>query len=171
MVNVVELSEQKGHAEKNIWELHGSVLNYGTISPGEITVPNIRENKTCLKYRLNDGHLEYQSSYFIGLDWLVRDKLACFVRPKMDDGLSQVDYCSMLINAIENVKNQDYLSDLVHIKFDEPFVEIEQKDDALSPFLAIQFLSLLQKIVRKGLKKSYYMVDENLNSRIKASCL
>ncbi|WP_315022648.1 restriction endonuclease, partial [Capnocytophaga leadbetteri] len=53
------------------------------------------------------------------------------------------------------------------IYWDEPPITIEQQKDTLTPFLMVQFLLLLKRIVRKGLKKSYYTVEENLNSRIK----
>ena len=35
----------------------------------------------------------------------------------------------------------------------------------------IQFLNLLKSIVRKGLKKSYYKVQENLNNKVKGKIL
>jgi 5-methylcytosine-specific restriction enzyme subunit McrC len=60
---------------------------------------------------------------------------------------------------------------LFEIKWQQPEIEIEQKQDLLTPLLVIQFLALLKTIVRKGLKKSYYKVQSNLNSKIKGRVL
>ncbi|MBL0146075.1 MAG: hypothetical protein IPP48_10150 [Chitinophagaceae bacterium] len=50
-------------------------------------------------------------------------------------------------------------------------VPIEQVEDLLSPLLIVKFLNTLAAIVRKGLKKSYYKKQQNLNSRIKGKIL
>jgi len=41
----------------------------------------------------------------------------------------------------------------------------------LSIFLITEYLNILQRIVRKGLKKSYYRVEENLNNKVKGHIL
>lgn len=61
----------------------------------------------------------------------------------------------------------NHLEGLLAIDFHAPPVPISQSQDILSPFLIIQYLQLLRTIVRKGLKKSYYTVTENLDSKVK----
>lgn len=61
--------------------------------------------------------------------------------------------------------------DLYHIKLNEPFIEIDQQMDLLTPLLVMQFLQILKILVKKGLKQSYYKVERNLNSRIKGKVL
>ena len=56
---------------------------------------------------------------------------------------------------------------LYEIKFDEPYIEIDQKQDLITPLLMIRYLQVLKSLVRKGLKKSYYRVEQNLSSKIK----
>ena len=61
--------------------------------------------------------------------------------------------------------------DLYHIKLNEPFIEINQQMDLLTPLLIMQFLQILKSLVKKGLKQSYYKVERNLNSRVKGKVL
>jgi 5-methylcytosine-specific restriction enzyme subunit McrC len=57
------------------------------------------------------------------------------------------------------------------VDFDKPFISIKQSQDLLTPLLIYQYLKLLKAIVRKGLRKSYYTVDRNLNARMKGKVL
>lgn len=167
MHKVIEIFEQRGYGN---WELYPTLLEDDDIQ-NDIKVSRGRSDCSCLNYRIKGGTLSYQTSYFIGLDWLIENKLAAFVKPKMDNSENQIDYISMLTEVLANKNTHKHLSDLISIEFHKPFVEIEQKDDELSPFIIIQYLTLLRKLVQGGLKRSYYIVDENLNSRIKGKLL
>jgi 5-methylcytosine-specific restriction endonuclease McrBC regulatory subunit McrC len=60
---------------------------------------------------------------------------------------------------------------LVQIDWNAKQISIEQQHDQLTPFLVVQFLQLLKGIVQKGLKKSYYKVQEHLTNRVKGKIL
>ena len=126
--------------------------------------------------RTNEGEVCLQASYYIGALWLVKHHKFIYIEPKMNkkqvsEGSSsqeewtEIDYLKMLF-SIAGLDPKD-TQDLIKIYWDEPPITIEQQKDTLTPFLIVQFLLLLKRIVRKGLKKSYYTVEENLNSRIK----
>ena len=126
--------------------------------------------------RTNDEEVCLQAGYYIGVLWLVKHHKFVYIEPKMNkkqiaEGSSsqeewaEIDYLKMLLN-ITGLDPKD-TQDLIKIYWDEPPITIEQQKDTLTPFLMVQFLLLLKRIVRKGLKKSYYTVEENLNSRIK----
>ncbi|TDG36094.1 restriction endonuclease [Pedobacter changchengzhani] len=83
----------------------------------------------------------------------------------------ELDYLKILLDAFKHSVIAEHTRDLVFIDWNAPEIEIQQKDDALTPFLVVQFLNMLKHIVRKGLKKSYYKVQENLNNRIKGKIL
>ena len=168
MHKVIELSEQKGYG---VMERFPEKLTECSNMNNVISVSRHGENTPCLSYSIKEGNLSYQTSYYIGLDWLEVGKLAAYVKPKMDDGLRQIDYIRMLSDILGNVKTHSHLSDLICIQFDKPYIEIQSKDDDLSPFIILQFITLLRKLVQKGLKKSYYVVEENLNSRVKGRIL
>lgn len=111
------------------------------------------------------------SNYFIGVDWLVPKKAAIYVEPKLNDDRDEVDFFGMLLSSLEAPENLEHLDGLYHVDYDQPWVTIPDQKDLLSPILIVQFLRLTQRIVRKGLKKSYYRVIENLNSKVKGKIL
>lgn len=79
----------------------------------------------------------------------------------------QLDYVKMLLDVMSLSESAECANDLVRIDWNAPHITIEQKEDHLTPFIVVQFLHLLKAIVRKGLKKSYYTVHENLTNRVK----
>lgn len=87
------------------------------------------------------------------------------------DNLSQINYLKMLLEVYSSNISSKEIGNLIEIYWDSPKIKIQQKEDYLTPFLVVQFLTILKTIVRKGLKKSYYKVQENLNNRIKGKIL
>ena len=127
-------------------------------------------------WRNNEQEVCLQAGYYIGVLWLVKHHKFLYIEPKMNkkqiaEGSSsqeewaEIVYLKMLLSITGFDPNDT--QDLIKIYWDEPPITIEQQKDTLTPFLMVQFLLLLKRIVRKGLKKSYYTVEENLNSRIK----
>ncbi|MBD5307518.1 MAG: hypothetical protein HDS14_07840 [Bacteroides sp.] len=128
------------------------------------------ENAKCLSlYRKND-EIMVASSYFVGIDWMHDNELAIKVNPKMNDGC-EIDYIKMLNEALCEPENFEHLSDLVSIKFNRPPIPIKQQQDLLSIFLVTEYINILYRIVKKGLKKSYYIVEENLKNKLKGRIL
>ena len=168
MYKIIELSEQKGFLK---WEQYPERLVGCSNLYDEIKVIRDGRDCPCLNFKIKCETMSYQTSYLVGLDWIVENKIAAWVKPKMVNGECQIDYMSMLMYALENIDNHKHLADLIHIQFDKPYIEVEQKNDDLSLFLVIQLLSLLRKLVQGGLMRSYYMVTEVLNSRIKGKLL
>lgn len=132
----------------------------------------VRGEKCCLEIKFNSNKttFNFETSYFVGVDWIV-DKQAVYVQPKMNNKEIQVDYLSMLFEAMQESENFNHLDGLLDVDFDKPHIEIDQELDILSPFLLIQFIQVLRSIVRKGLKKSYYKVTENLEAKVKGKIL
>lgn len=86
--------------------------------------------------------------------------------------LPEVDVIKMLSEIVKLPNATKEISELLDIDWNANEIEVEQlENDYLSPFLVIQFIHLMKAIVKKGLKKSYYSVEENLNSRIKGKIL
>lgn len=111
------------------------------------------------------------SSYFIGVDWLVKDKCAIYIEPKLNKSGLQTDYLSMLFSALKHPDILEHTEDLFEIKWEVHPIEINQTQDLLTPLLIVQFLKVVQRIVRKGLKKSYYKVEHNLYGKVKGKIL
>lgn len=130
-------------------------------------------NTPCYRFKaLSDTEeLSFQTNFFIGVDWLIENKLALYVKPKLNQGAREIDFLKILFEALEDTNNIGYMDKLVTVYFDRPTVKITQQQDLLTPFLIVQFLQVLKSIVKKGLKKSYYPIIDNLNSRIKGRIL
>lgn len=117
------------------------------------------------------------TSYFIGVDWVHEGKLAIYVAPKLNTKLlleegdwhsiKETDYLNMLFSCIKHPEVSKEIKELFEIKWDKPEIIIEQKKDLLTPLLVVQYLVLVKDIVRKGLKKAYYRVNENLYAKVK----
>lgn len=88
-----------------------------------------------------------------------------------DCGLVEVDYLSMLLNIMSAGLPEEHTNKLILVDWQMSQIPVSQQEDRLTPFLIVQFLQLLKRIVRKGLKKSYYRVRENLSNRVKGKIL
>ena len=126
-----------------------------------------KERCKCIE-NIRDGDQKFlQPSFFIGADWLVKNELAIYVAPKVDADNQQIDYLQILHSCLSRSDIAKYADQLYEIKTDQKYIEIEKEQDLLTPLLIMQFLQLLKEIAKKGLKKSYYSVEHNLNGRIK----
>lgn len=125
----------------------------------------------CLSICRKDNNILASGSYFVGLDWISSiDNVAIQVNPKMNDGF-EIDYVRMLNDALLEPENYDHLKDLVTIHFNKPSIKVQQHQDLLSVFLIIEYVNILYKIVNKGLKKSFYTIEENLRNKVKGRIL
>lgn len=113
----------------------------------------------------------FETSYFIGVDWVVENSQSLYVQPKLNRNHMEVDYLGMLFEALQEPENFNHLDDLVTVDFERPPIVLKQTEDRLSPFLLVEFLMMLKRIVSKGLKRSYYPVVENLEGRVKGKVL
>lgn len=124
----------------------------------------------CFELSIREQKVYADTNYLVGVDWLVSERAAVYIEPKLN-GVQQVNFFEMLLQSLEAPENLGHLDGLFHVDYDQTWIEIPEQRDLLSPLLIVQFLKLVQKIVRKGLKKSYYRVTENLNSRVKGKIL
>lgn len=115
------------------------------------------------------GINDWTASYFIGAAWLIPDELAVVVTPKMPD----VDFVQMFLAALEvdTQKESDYFAQCYGIQFDEPQIETHEELNQLTPLLVLHFISLLERLVKHGLKKDYLLHEENLKVKVKGRIL
>lgn len=160
----------------------------------------------CFICEISDKTVELRSNYFVGIDWLTKDRFI-HVDSKLNHGIIdsyeiatsidkesisgeeihsiqkeaeiniknginyEIDIIAMLLEVTSNADIVKFTHNLFIIDWDAPEIPITQKQDLLTPFLIVTFLKLLKVIVKKGLKKSYYKVTENLNNRVKGKVL
>lgn len=145
---------------------------------GSITIDCENQFKAikALKSELIDNFIDAEQKicfgYYIGVDWLIEKEKAIYIEPKINGESVETDYLKMLFDSLRHpgIASKDTV-DLFDIKWDAPQIEITQQQDLLTPLLVVQFLRVVQEIVRKGLKKSYYRVEQNLYSKVKGKIL
>lgn len=130
-----------------------------------------RTDVKCLELKVSQGNVRLHTNYYVGIDWLKKNEMAIYVAPKLNEETKETDYFKMLFSCMKHPEIAGYSQDLCEIKFDEPYIEINQKQDLITPLLMIRYLQVLKSVVRKGLKKSYYRVEQNLSSKIKGKVL
>ena len=130
-------------------------------------------SQTCFRIFRKEDETTHQiyTSYFIGVDWIEKEKTALYVAPKLNSDAAEVDFIKMLFSSLRHPEVAKEINELFEVKWDEPAIKINQQQDLLTPFLVVEFLSLLKTIVLKGLKKSYYKVEKNLQSKVKGKVL
>lgn len=87
------------------------------------------------------------------------------------DSIIEIDIIAMLMDIMSHSGTAKQTNNLFLIDWEAPEIPITQKQDLLTPFLIVKFLKLLQDISRKGLKKSYYKVQDNLRNKVKGKIL
>lgn len=129
-----------------------------------------KKNLPCfeLKKSKNErGGYLLNTHYYIGVDWIDDSNLnAIYIEPKLNNE-QETDFTKMLFHCLKHTETAKHVKDLYVIKWKEKEIEIKQEQDLLTPFLLAEFLGVLRRIVRKGLKKSYYKVERKLNGRVK----
>lgn len=172
---MIVVNEHYGYREEN------SLLNLSDEQKALLQQQNFiqyfkrskNNNELCFDIQFNEEEASYRlnSSYIVGVNWIVKGKLPIYIKPKLNNDTYEVDYLSMLFEALKETENIDHLDNLYSIDFNAPLIKIEQQQDILSPLLILEFLTILKQIVKKGLKKSYYDVTQNLNTRVKGKVL
>jgi 5-methylcytosine-specific restriction enzyme subunit McrC len=166
-----------------------------------ITNKAFNDNSNCYTVENGTDFYQIKAEYCIGLDWLGNSGRYIQVEPKIniangenfelclnadaesehfekafsEDSNTEIsrelDYLKMLMDVMAFSVSAKEVKGLVNIDWSASKINIDSKDDKLTPFLIIQFLQLLKAIVKKGLKKSYYKIQENLSSKIKGKIL
>ncbi|PQJ08920.1 hypothetical protein CJD36_021895 [Flavipsychrobacter stenotrophus] len=125
----------------------------------------------CIDCKEADSKRKLHSAYFVGTDWLIEKEVAVYVEPKLNKDEVQIDILKMLLDSISNPDTGNYVHEIFEVKPDKPFITLPHHQDFITPLLMLHFLNVVKTIVRKGLKKSYYTVTENLYSKIKGKVL
>lgn len=105
--------------------------------------------------------------YYIGAKWIKENEFAIVVNPKIRD----LDYLKMFMYCFNNPIASSEISKIYEIDFDKSPIKIPSNIFELTPLIIIHFLNLVKKIVKKGLKRDYVWIQNNLNSKIKGKIL
>ena len=126
---------------------------------------NLRETYTSMPVeqlalnRSDDGN--WWSSYYIGITEIHGQHIE--VLPKLED----LDFMSLFSFALLYQPSSDYFSSCYDINWDKEIIASTELYNTLTPLLVMQYLSILEKLVGKGLKRDYITIEENLHSKIR----
>ncbi len=113
----------------------------------------------------------FKTGYFIGLDWLVNTGEALYVKPKLDKNSNPTHYLKILGLCLNHPEILVHTEQLFEIEFDKKPIKINKTDDHITPLIIVQFLRLVQTIVKKGLRRTYYKTESNIRNSIKGKIL
>jgi len=140
----------------------------------EITVKchKISSELNCFYIKNDEDDIYLETSYIIGLDF-ISDDLSVMVEPKFDSNKNEfsIDFYKIIFESLPSVKYNEDISNLYHVDFTKPTIEINQKEDFLTPILIIQFITYFDNICHKGLQKGYYWIENNLSNKVKGKIL
>jgi len=126
---------------------------------------------------LHEGYIDnkvvLKSNYYIGYRWFnEKQEEYIHVSPKKSIDEKQADYLSMFLTCLQDPIVSKHLNETYEIFFNEKWIDIKDtKNDYITPFLILQFLQIVNKIAKKGLKKGYVKITQNLTSKIKGKIL
>ena len=109
--------------------------------------------------RGDDGY--WWSSYYIGISEINGQHIG--VLPKLKD----LDFMSLFSFALLYQPSSEYFSSCYDINWEKEIFASTELYKILTPLLVMQYLSILDKLVGKGLKRNYITVEENLHSKIR----
>lgn len=115
--------------------------------------------------------LRVRSSYFVGVVWVVPGVLALQVEPKLNTELRTIDILAILREALRDPENLDHLSGLLDVDFEVPEVPLPSALDGLRLFLFTEFLAVMGRIVRKGLRRGFHEKKEVFQRKFKGRVL
>lgn len=118
--------------------------------------------KGNVKY-LGLSRSDYSVSYYIGVDWLIEKESYIAVSPKVEN----LDYVKMFVHCLHHPEISKHMGGTYHVDSKKPSIRIDTAKWDLTPFMIVHFLSLIDKIVKQGLKSNYIVREENLHSKIK----
>ena len=131
-------------------------------------------NSYCYKIHHSDQDVKkayIETSYYIGVDIIPNTNKVIHISPKIDTDNYKVDYFKVVQEALSQELLPEDTKGLFRIDFEKEYIKINQEDDYLSPLLFAQFLNLLKTIVKKGLRRSFYKVEANLNAKVRGKIL
>ena len=157
--------------EHHHWHYNNETIAKEQLSEPPAPILFLKRNKAVC-FHIDPTTRVATTGYYVGVDWVIEKEKAVYVQPKLNkDSTEQTDYLKMLFSALTHPEVTQYTDSLFEIKWDATPIEIEQQQDLLTPLLVLQFLRVVEHIVRKGLKKSYYKVESNLYGKIKGKIL
>ena len=110
-----------------------------------------------------NGDSGYYASYVIGAKWVEDkdgNKLPLVITTK--EGCDKIDFLKMFSTCFNSGIAAEEFAKIYDVDMTQPTIDVPELNSVLSPLIVVHFLSVVQKIVKRGLKKDYVNKEENL---------
>jgi len=107
------------------------------------------------------------SSYYVGACWLKPGELPLLVLPKFPN----IDFVGILSAALDDDVNPDYFNDSYYIDFESESIQSDTLNSLLSPLIVAHYLSVINRLLKRGLKRNYIIREENLKGNVRGHIL
>ena len=126
---------------------------------GKTQTPGDDEEDTNIT--IGDGS-GYYATYIIGAQWLDEGKTEPLI-VTTKQGCDKIDFLQMFSVCFNSGIASNEFSKIYDVDMNQPCINAPELNSVLSPLIVVHFLSVVQNIVKKGLKKDYLQSEENLN--------
>ena len=108
-----------------------------------------------------EGSAGYRASYVLGAQWLDQARgLSLVVSPKQ--GCARIDFLQMFGRCLASGIESKALAQIYSLDLEQPRIKAPQLQSVLSPLILAHFLSVIQELLQRGLKRGYVSREENL---------
>ena len=108
-----------------------------------------------------EGSAGYRASYVLGAQWLDQARgLSLVVSPKQ--GCARIDFLQMFGRCLASGIESKALAQIYSLDLEQPRIKAPQLQIVLSPLILAHFLSVIQELLQRGLKRGYVPREENL---------
>lgn len=107
------------------------------------------------------------SSYYVGATWLKEGHRPLVVLPKFDE----IDFLSIFAEALNDEVAPQYFKEAYRVNFDAPAIQEGALNSILSPLMVAHYMSVINELLRRGLKRNYVVREENLKSKVRGHIL
>lgn len=164
---ILTLTEHKESDEYCDQDLMNKALDFSGPPEDFMGVPNMLG--LSAKRGKSEKSIVLIPSFFIGATWIIPNRCAAVVLPKIED----IDFMEMFTYALQlgTPDERQYFSKCYGIDIDSPEIEVKSELNIITPLIMLHFISLLEEITKNGLKKGYVTNECNLKSKIKGRIL
>lgn len=141
----------------------------GPFTEGELVALEKDKPKVVDEIGFKDGNVK--TGYFIGLEYLADTGKALCVKPKLDQYSVQTNFLEMLGFCLQHPEVYLHTGELFGINFTAPPIRYKREADLITPLIIVQFLNVVRRLVKSGLRRSYYRVTRNIRSSVKGKIL
>ncbi|MBO6880828.1 hypothetical protein [Winogradskyella sp.] len=132
---------------------------------------DLLKNPNQLIQEINIEKGFFKTGYFIGISRIGSTQNILNVTPKLDTETTKINYLSMLSKGMQHPEMASFGRDLFYVDLDAKPIKVKQDQDLITPLIIVSFLQLLSIIVKKGLRKSYYKVEQNIYGNVRGKIL